>query len=120
MTKSVVIVLIYFLVFLWDLFVMGLVLSGRDLIKTAKIHMRSTCQKLKIQVLTVEVEESCASCANCFHDSGDPRASLVKGFLSVTYLPITHTIYTLITHKKCKEPIERKTLREVSTTHPSY
>ena len=47
MTKSIVIALIYFLIFLWDLFVLGLVLSGGDLIKTAKSHMRSTCQKLK-------------------------------------------------------------------------
>ena len=45
--KSVVIALIYFLVFLWDLFVMNLVLSGGDLIKTAKSHMRSTCRTLK-------------------------------------------------------------------------
>ena len=38
MTNSVVIAQIYFLVFLWDLFVLGLVLSGGDLIKTAKTH----------------------------------------------------------------------------------
>lgn len=42
MTNSVVIEQIYFLVFLWDLFVMGLVLSGGDLIKTAKSYTRST------------------------------------------------------------------------------
>ena len=30
--------------------IMGLVLSGRDLIKTAKSHMKSTCQKLKSHV----------------------------------------------------------------------
>ena len=47
MTKSVVIVLILFLIFCGNLFVMGLVISGEDLIKTAKSHMRSTCQKLK-------------------------------------------------------------------------
>ena len=52
--------------------VMGLVLSGGDLIKTTKSHMRSTCQKLKSQVPIVEVEESCASCASCFHDSSNP------------------------------------------------
>ena len=44
--KNVVIALIYFLVFLWDLFVIGLVLSGKDLIKTAEGHMRSTCRKV--------------------------------------------------------------------------
>ena len=37
MTKSVVIALIYFLVFLWVLFVMGLVLSGEDLIRQLKV-----------------------------------------------------------------------------------
>ena len=42
MTKSVVIALIYFLVFLWDLFVMSLVLSDENLIKIAKGHIRST------------------------------------------------------------------------------
>ena len=50
MTKSVVIVLIYFLVFLWDLFVMGLVLSSEDLIKTIEGHVRSTCRKVNSQV----------------------------------------------------------------------
>ena len=59
-------------------------------------------------MLAVEVKESCASCTSCFRNSGDPRTSLVKGFLSVTYLPITHTIYTLITHRNGKEPIEKK------------
>ena len=64
MTKSVVIALIYVLVLLWDLFVLGLVLSSGDLIKTAKSHMKSTCRKIKCQVPTVEVEESCASYAS--------------------------------------------------------
>ena len=41
---------IYFLVFLWDLFVMGLVLSGKDLIKTVESHTRSTCKKVNSQV----------------------------------------------------------------------
>ena len=49
MTNSVVIALIYFLEFLWDLFVMGLVLSGEDLIKTAEGHMRNTCRKVNSQ-----------------------------------------------------------------------
>ena len=35
-----------------------------------------------------------------------------------TFLPFTHTIYTLIIRRKCKQPIERKTLRKVSTTLP--
>ena len=49
MTKSVVIVLIYFLVFLWDLFIMGLVLIGEDLIKTVEGHVRNTCKKVNSQ-----------------------------------------------------------------------
>ena len=49
MTNSVVIALIYFLLFLWDLFVMGLVLSGKNLIKTVEGHMRSTCRKVNSQ-----------------------------------------------------------------------
>ena len=49
MINSVVIALIYFLVFLWDLFVMGLVLSGKNLIKTVEGHMRSTCRKVNSQ-----------------------------------------------------------------------
>ena len=49
MTKGVVIALIYFPVFLWDLFVMGLVLSDEDLIKTTKDHIRSTCRNVKSQ-----------------------------------------------------------------------
>ena len=49
MTNSVVIALIYFLEFLWDLFVMGLVLSGEDLIKTAEGHIRNTCRKVNSQ-----------------------------------------------------------------------
>ena len=46
MTNSVVIEQIYFLVFFWDLFVMGLVSSGEDLIKIVEGHMRSTCKKV--------------------------------------------------------------------------
>ena len=37
---------------LWDLIVMGLFLSGEDLIKTVECHMRSTCQKLKSQCIS--------------------------------------------------------------------
>ena len=46
MTKSVVIILIYFLIFLWDLFAMSLILSGEDLIKIAEGHIRTTCRKV--------------------------------------------------------------------------
>ena len=36
------------------------------------------------------------------------------------HIPITHTICTLITHRNGEESIERKSLRDVSTTHPLY
>ena len=36
-----------------------------------------------------------------------PRDSLLGGFLSVTFLPFTYTIYTLITHN-VKEVIQRE------------
>ena len=37
--------------------------------------------------------------------------------LRVTFLPFTHTIYTLITHKSIGGYLERKTLDRFSTTH---
>ena len=42
--------------------------------------------------------------------------------LSVTFLPFTHTIYTLITHKSKRDYSERKNPRQVfyNTTHPSF
>ena len=42
---------------------------------------------------------------------------LLGGFLSVTFLPFTHTIYTLITHKCKRGHSERKTLDRFSTIH---
>ena len=43
--------------------------------------------------------------------------SLPGGFLSVTFIPFTHTIYTLITHKCRKGHSKRKTLNRFSTTY---
>ena len=40
--------------------------------------------------------------------------------LSVTFLPFTHTIYTLITHKSKKDYSERKTLDRFSTTQHTH
>jgi len=37
--------------------------------------------------------------------------------LSVTFLPFTHTIYIIITHKSIRGYSERKTLDRFSTTH---
>ena len=125
MTKSVVIALIYFLVFLSDLFVMGLVLSGEDLIKIAKGHMRSTCRKLNSQARCL-TQYSLSRKVICDLDLrfasvvSDMQSSPVLLKIVTFCFPITHTIYTLITHKNCGEPIERKTLRDVFATHPPY
>jgi len=103
---------------------MGLVLSGGDLIKTAKSHMKSTCRKVKSQANCPE--STICQLANLRLESplepvtSEPQVSLVLLKHMTFRILLTHTIYTLITHKKCKEPIERKTLREVTTTHPPY
>ena len=44
---------------------------------------------------------------------------LPRGFLCVTSLPFTHTIYILITHKCKRGHSQRKTLDRFSTTHTS-
>ena len=104
---------------------MGLVLSGEDLIKAAKGHMRSICTKVNSQArclaqyslsrrLTRDLDLRLALVES------DPRSSLVLLKIVTFRIPITHTIYTLITHRNGKEAIERKTLRKVSTTHPPY
>ena len=49
MTKSVVIALIYFLVFLWVLFVMGLVLSGEDLIRQLNVTWEAHAERWTIK-----------------------------------------------------------------------
>ena len=84
--------------------------------------MRSTCRKLKSQVPAVEVEESCASCAS-YNSRLRWPSKLTREFslLAEMWLFVfplhSYYIYTPITHRNGKEPIERKTLREVSTTH---
>ena len=45
------------------------------------------------------------------------RNILPGEFLSMTFLPFTHTIYTLITHKSMRGHSKRKTLDRFSTTH---
>ena len=118
MTKGVVIALIYFLVFLWDLFVMGLVLSDEDLIKTTKDHIRSICWKLKSHASL----EDFASVSQV-----KPLLEIVAKHSAwrifiVTFLPFTYAIYTLITHKFSGGHFRKKTLDGFSTTHtyPSF
>ena len=69
----------------------------------------------------LEVEESCQAVnyANILQE-GPTRYIPEKLFdwriLSITFLPFTHTIYTLITHKCMRDYSKRKTLDRFSTT----
>ena len=83
-----------------------------------RVPAKRACEKHML-----EVEESCQP--GGFHESlagrafsRDTRETLCfKDFLSVTFLPFTHTIYTRITHKSMKGHSKRKTLDRFSTTH---
>ena len=90
--------------FLWDLFVIGLVLSGEYLIKIVEGHMRSTCRKVNSQArcpaqyslsrrLSRDLDLRIAPVTN------DPRSSPVLLEIMTFRILITHTIYTLITHR---------------------
>ena len=90
--------------FLWDLFVIGLVLSGEYLIKIVEGHMRSTCRKVYSQArslaqyslsrrLSRDLDSRLAPVAS------DPRSSHVLLEIVNIRIPITHTIYTLIIHR---------------------
>ena len=109
---------------LWVFIVLGLVLSWWGIKQVLdkwisweanprKSHVRSTCWKLKSRIRL--------SVSRMSHEKGEPvrypRNSLPEGFLNVTFLLFTHTIYTLITHKSMKGYSERKTLDRFSTTH---
>ena len=85
---------------------MGLVLSGGDLIKIAKSNMRSTCRKVKSQASCLE---------NIVYQLANSRLELPLEPVAseqqdspillkhMTFrILLTHTIYTLITHRKCK------------------
>ena len=52
--------------------------------------------------------------------ASDLQSSPILLKIVIFRIPITHIIYTLITHRNCEEPVKRKTLREVSTTHAPY
>ena len=62
----------------------------------------------------LEAEESCQSwgfrkCLAGKAFSRDTRETLyLEDFLSMTFLPFTHTIYTLITHESIRDHSERK------------
>ena len=52
--------------------------------------------------------------------ASDPRNSPILLKIVTFHILITHTIYTIIIHRNCEETIERKTLKNVSITHPPY
>ena len=110
---------------MWDLFVMGLVLSGEDFINTTEGHMRSTCKKVNNQAMC-PAQYSLSRRVTRDLDlrlepvASDSRSSPVLLKIVIFRISITHTIYTLITHRNYKKPIERKILRKISTTHPPY
>ena len=109
---------------LWDFIVLGLVLSWWRIehelknkwisqeANPRKSHVRSICWKLKSHVRL--------SISRMSREQGFPVRypwnSLLGGFLSVTFLHFTHTIYTLITHKSMRGHSKRKTLDRFSTT----
>ena len=97
---------------LWDLFVMGLVLSWWRLLK----KLISWLSSLVVQPMKVtweahagswRVSEFCNSSRNLTKSRDDLQNALIAGILSVTLIPFTHTLYTLITHK-----IVRRLFRE--------
>ena len=83
---------------------MSLVLSGEDLIKTAKGHMRSTCRKVNnlarclaqynlSRKVTRDLDLRLAPVVS------DPRCTPILLKIVTFLILFTHTIYTLITHR---------------------
>ena len=73
----------------------------------------------------LEAEESCQTVnfANISQEGSTreiPAKLSAKRILSVTFLPFTHTIYTLITHKSMRGYSERKILDRFSTTQRTH
>ena len=101
---------------LWDLFVMGLVLSWWRLLK----KLISWLSSLVVQPMKVtweahagswRVSEFCNSSRNLTKSRDDLQNALIAGILSVTLIPFTHTLYTLITHKIVRRLFREKPYR---------
>ena len=101
---------------LWDLFVMGLVLSWWRLLK----KLISWLSSLVVQPMKVtweahtgswRVSEFCNSSHNLTKSRDDLQNALIAGILSVTLIPFTHTLYTLITHKIVRRLFREKPYR---------
>ena len=98
---------------LWDLFIMSLVLSWWRLLKKLISQLGSQVVQLAKVIREAHAE---SWRVNEFHDSSrnlansrdDMRNALIARILSTTFLPFTHTIYTLITHKSERRLSNRK------------
>ena len=113
---------------LWDFIILSLVLSWWRLkLKWRSVHFARNSRegflrKGHVRSTWLKAEESCqdvnfASISRVSLPMRYPWDFLFGGFLSVTFLPFTHTIYTLITHKLKGGHSERKTLDRFSTIH---
>ena len=130
MTKSVVIALILFLVLLRDFIVLGLVLSWWRIehemnedqciswLAHEKFVRRVPAKRTreKHMIGSWKVMPGCQFC-ECLVGKAFPwdtcKTLCLKDFLSVTFLPFTHTIYTLITHKSIRRLFREKNSRYV-------
>ena len=117
---------------LWDFIVLGLVLSWW-IIKHVLYDQSGFCKCLTKSLLAIEpyekhmleVEESCQAVSFTSVSREGPTCEiLAKLFswriLSVTFIPFTHTIYTLITYKSMRSYSKRKTLDRFSTTQHTH
>ena len=112
---------------LWDFTVLGLVLSWwriKHELKNKWIS-REAHEKLTSKRAMWETHarswKFTLGCCFCECLARYPWNSLPGGFLSVTFLPFTHTIYTIITQKSIRRPFREKNSRYVFyNTHPSF
>ena len=101
---------------LWDLFVMSLVLSWSRLLKKLILQLGSrVVQPTKViwgaHARSWRVNVFCNLSRDLANSWDDPRNALTVEILSVTLIPFTHTIYTLITHKIVRRLYKRKPKR---------
>ena len=101
---------------LWDLFVMSLVLSWSNLLKKLISQLGSqVVQPAKVtwgaQVGSWRVNVFRNLSRDLANSWDDPRNALTVEILSVTLIPFTHTIYTIITHKIVRRLYKRKPKR---------
>ena len=117
---------------LWDFIVLDLVLSWwkieHVLDKVSRFHeclAKSLPAKEPCEKHMLETEESWQAISFASVSQERPTCEIlaklsVWRFLSITFLPFTYTIYTLITHKSKRGHAERKTLDKFSTTQHTH